>query len=122
MFPPVFEVCAANAGVQSALGTNPVRLFPAFDAPQYSDKPYAVWQVSGGSPENYINQAPDIDAWSVQFDVYSPTLSGARSAAQALRDAIEPNAHIVFWGGDLQDPDTKLYRYNFSVDWWYYRD
>jgi hypothetical protein len=121
MFPPVFQVCAANAGVQAALGNNPVRLFPAFDEQRFTDRPYAIFQITGGSPENYISNVPDIDSWSVQFDVYAPTLDGARGAAQALRDAIEPVAHISFWGGEIREPDTTLYRYLFTVDWWHSR-
>ena len=39
------------------------------------------------------------------------------SIAAALRDAIEPHAHITRWGGSSRDEKTKRYRYSFDVDW-----
>lgn len=118
MFPPIFQVCAANAAVKAALGTGPVRLYPFGEAPQGVQKPYAVWQTIGGLPENYINQRPDIDMFSLQLDVYGETAASVRSAAMALRDAIEPYAHIVRWGGESRDAETNSYRYSFDIDWW----
>ena len=40
------------------------------------------------------------------------------AVAEALRDAIEPNAHITSWRGDSRDTETKLYRYSFDLTWW----
>lgn len=118
-YPPIFAICSADAGVIALLGSGVnCRLYPFGEAPQNVSKPYAVWQVVTGTPENYLNQVPDVDAWGIQVDVYSPTVSGCRSAAEALRDAIEPHAHIVTWGGDDRDPDTNNYRLTFSIDWW----
>ena len=37
--------------------------------------------------------------------------------SRALRDAVEPVAHIVAWRGESRDVDTRLYRYSFDVDW-----
>jgi hypothetical protein len=116
MYPPIFTVCAANAGVQAALGTNPVRLYPFSEAPQGVTKAYAVWQIIGGGPGNYINQIPSFDEYTLQVDVYAATVTAGRAAAEALRDAIEPVAHIVRWGGESRDPETKNYRFSFDVD------
>ena len=118
MYPPIFSTVAADAAVQAELGTNPVRFYPFGEAPAGVSKPYAVWQVVTGFPENYLGQLPDIDSYSIQVDVYSETASGARQAALALRDAIEPVAHITAWRGESRDPDTKNYRFSFDVDWW----
>lgn len=117
MYPPIFAVASANAGVIAALGSNPVRLWPFHDAPQDRAKPYAVWQTIGGSPENCLGAVPDMDAYSIQVDVYATTASAARSAAQAIRDAVEPVAHIVAWRGESRDPDTRDYRYGFDIEW-----
>jgi len=117
MYPPIFAVCAADAGVTALLGASPTRLYPFGEAPQGVVYPYAVWQLVGGSPENYINQRPDIDSFTVQVDVYADTGTTARSIATALRDAIEPHAHIVRWGGESRDQDTNRYRSSFDVDW-----
>ncbi|WP_341706533.1 DUF3168 domain-containing protein [Halopseudomonas sp.] len=117
MFAPIFAVCAASAGVTAALGTAPVRLFPFGESPEGVGLPYAVWQTVSGSPENFINEVPDMDGFTLQVDVYGSTADSVRAAAEALRDAIEPHAHIVSWGGESREPTTRRYRFTFSVDW-----
>lgn len=117
MFPPIFEVCAAAPAVTALLGSAPCRLYPFGAAPQGVLYPYAVWQSIGGAPGNYINQAPDVDAFALQVDVYADTGTSARAVAKALRDAIEPRAHITSWRGESTDPETKRKKYSFDVDW-----
>lgn len=117
MFAPIFSICAASTAVKAELGASPVRLYPFGFAPQGVELPYAVWQQVGGAPENFIGGVPDIDLFAVQVDVYATTETEARDAAKALRDAIEPHAHITRWGGEWTDPDTLHKRYSFDVDW-----
>lgn len=121
MIPPIFAVCAASSDVNDQLGTDPLRLFQFGLAPQNVARPYAVWQIIGGAPENYITGVPDIDQYSIQVDVYATTATDARDAARALRDAIEPVAHIVGWRGEDREPETQLYRISFDVDWFVHR-
>lgn len=118
MFPPIFQVCAADSAVTAILGSSPVRFYPFGEAPQGVQLPYAVWQSIGGEPQNYINERPDIDRFAVQIDVYADAATPARAVAKALRDAIEPNAHITRWGGEWREPETKSYRISFDCDWW----
>lgn len=122
MYPPIFAVCAAEPAVQAALGTAPLRLYPFGEAPQGVALPYAVWQTVNGSPENYLGGRPDMDQFTLQVDVYGSGIDSVRNAASALRYAIEPVAHIVSYGGEGRDPDTKNYRYSFTVDWWVNRE
>ena len=117
MFPPIFSTCAAVGAVTVLFGTSPVRFWPFSSAPQDASMPYAVWQIIGGSPENYLGQVPDIDRFSLQVDVYATTGSAAQSAAAALRDAIEPHAHITAWRGGDRDAVTKTFRVSFDVEW-----
>lgn len=117
MFAPIFATCAADTAVKAVLGSAPVRLYPFGTAPQGVTLPYAVWQTIGGTPENYIGDLPDLDSYSLQVDVYATTETDARNAAKALRDAIEPHAHITRWGGEWTDPDTLNKRYSFDVEW-----
>lgn len=119
MTAPIFTVCSADTGVQSLLEDTSgiLRLFLFGDAPQGEQAPYAVWQVVYGSPENYISGVPDIDSYGIQIDVYASEASVARDVAKALRDAIEPHAHIVGWNGESRDPSTRRYRVTFTVDW-----
>ena len=118
MFPPIFSVCSADPAVTALLGTSPTRLYLFGEAGQGTALPYATWQGIGGSPENYINNLPDIDSYALQVDVWASTASSARAVAQALRNAIEPNAHITSWRGESRDTETKLYRYSFDLTWW----
>ncbi|GAB3099692.1 DUF3168 domain-containing protein [Aestuariicella hydrocarbonica] len=117
MYPPIFAICSVDAGVQAQLGSDQCRLYPFGLAPQGVTKPYAVWQQVSGGPENYINQRPDMDLFSIQVDCWATSADEARAVAQALRDAIEPHAHITAWYGDRRDPETKNYSYAFAVDW-----
>jgi len=80
--------------------------------------PYAVWQSPYGTPENYLNQLPDIDNVAAQIDVYAQTLDSARLAARAIRDAVEPYGHVVSYNGEEKDGPTGLYRFGFTVEFW----
>lgn len=117
MFPPIFQVCAASDAIKAVLGVSPTRLYPFGEAPQGVALPYAVWQTVAGTPENYLGTRPDADSYTLQVDVYGSSADSVRNAAQALRDAIEPHAHIVGWRGESRDPQTKNYRFSFDVDW-----
>ena len=114
---PIFAVCAADAGVRALLGVTPHRLYPFGEAPEGVAKPYAVWQLVTGSPENYLAGRPDIDGFTLQVDIYAITASSARAVADAISHAIELQAYVVRWGGETKDPATKLYRSSFDIDW-----
>ncbi|KAB0504699.1 DUF3168 domain-containing protein [Pseudomonas moorei] len=113
---PIFAVCAADAGIQALLGVIP-RLYPFGEAPEGVTKPYAVWQLVTGSPENYLAGRPDLDGFTLQVDVYAATASSARAVADAISHAIELKAYVVRWGGETKDTPTKLYRSSFDIDW-----
>ncbi|HFS0752972.1 TPA: DUF3168 domain-containing protein [Pseudomonas aeruginosa] len=117
MYPPIFTVAAADPGVTSLIGSNPVRLYPFGEAPQGVVYPYAAWQSFGGLPENYLGTLPDADSYTTQIDVYADTVASARAVAKALRDAIEPMAYVTSWRGESRDTETKKYRFSFDVDW-----
>lgn len=101
--------------MKAVLGTTP-RLYLFGEAPPNVPKPYAVWQQVFGSPENYLGQAPDVDSYGVQVDVYGTTAAACRGVAMALRDALEGAAHVTAWNGESRDPDTRDYRYTFTVE------
>lgn len=117
MMPPIFPIVAASVAVQSVLGTAPVRFYPFGAAPQDVVLPYAVWQVVGGEPENYLGNLPDVDSFTLQIDVYADEIDIATTATTALRDAIEPHAHITLWLGTTRDPATGRWRTTFRLDW-----
>lgn len=119
MIPPIFPVCAASPAVTALLGTLPTRLYPfGLVDGKPPPRPYVVWQHISGLPENFINQRPDMDLFTLQVDVYADTPDQALATARALRDAIETHAHITRWGGQGTDPVTKFKTYSFDVDWY----
>lgn len=117
MYPQIFELASAAAPVRSVLGNVP-RLYPFGEAPQGVTLPYAVWQLTSGSPENYLGNLPDTDNFECQVDVYASTVDAARGVARALRDAFEGSAHITSWNGEGREADTRVYRYGFTVEFW----
>lgn len=124
MTPPIFATVNVPA-VQALLktGNGPLRFYAWGQAPQGVSYPYAVWRYAAGAPENYLGDRPDIDSQTLQVDVYAADVPGQRSEmtrriAEALRDALEPVAHITSWRGESRDPDTKAYNFTFDVDFW----
>lgn len=118
MSPPIFAVCAASPAVTALLGAGTTRLYPFGEAAQGVERPYAVWQIiPGGGPANTLGDRPDVDRYTLQVDVYARTVSDASAVTVALRDAIEPHAHIVRWGAQDTDPDTGDRHIGFDVSW-----
>ena len=115
MYPPLYDLCEASSGVQTIFGAAP-RIYPAGDADANTTKPYAVQQTVSGSPDNYLAGAPDVDSFLVQVDVYGDTVESVTDGAEAIRDALEPAAYITRWGGVTREPNTRLYRYSFDVE------
>lgn len=116
---PAVNVPAVQAYLKS--GNGPLRFYMFGQAPQNVQLPYAVWQSVGGFPENYINQVPDIDNYTIQIDVYASPSQGSqmvRDVAEAIRDAIEDKCHIISWRGESRDTDTQNYRFSFDCDWY----
>jgi hypothetical protein len=114
---PIFEICAAAPAVTALLGVQPTRLFPFGDAPETTAKPYAVWQLITGSPENFLAGRPDLDGYTLQVDVYAVSAASARAVTKAISEAVELKAYVTRWGGETRDSETKLYRSSFDIDW-----
>ncbi len=123
MFPPVFAVATSSSEVLSLLGYNPTRLYLFGEATQQTAKPYAVWQLVSGSPENYLACPPDLDRMTTQIDVYATTVSSARNVARALRDAFEGerNCYVVGLRGESKEATTGYFRISFDLEWHVYR-
>lgn len=121
MFPPVFELCTNNANVKKILGEKPTRLFLFSLAPANVPRPYAVWQNISGEPENYLKGSPDTDYFDVQITVYADTVQSVRETVKALANALEQDAHITRWGSEERDSETKLYSFDFDVNFITYR-
>lgn len=111
----IYDAVKDNAGVKARFGDD-VRVYPFAEAPERPEKPYAVFQLVGGSPENYLSGSPDLDYATVQVDVYADDSTTAIAGVEALRDALEIGAYITGWGPEGRDPETKDYRTSFTVE------
>jgi hypothetical protein len=88
-------------------------------APQNEVRPYAVWQVVYGNPDNSLSCVPKEDLYGVQFDCYAKTASDAREVAEVLRDAYEASYNpVTAWNGEDWEPATGLWRVSFIVEFW----
>ena len=118
MTPPIVQACSQSAAVTALLGHGAdMRLYSFGLAPDGVAKPYAVWQLVSGEPENYLAGRPDTDGFTLQVDVYGATGPVVRQVRDAIRDAIELQAYVTRWGCEARDPTTKNFRTSFDVDW-----
>ena len=117
MLPPVFATLKASSAVRTIVGTSPARIYRHGAAPQNVDRPYITWQLVSGVPENQLSGTPTVDRMTVQVDCWHQTDKGVEDMAEAVRDAIEPYAHMTATLVDLRETETKLYRMSLEFDW-----
>lgn len=120
MIPPVFQIIAASAECRTLLGTNPVRCYLFGEAPQGTPPTYAVYQMVTSVPANYLGQLPDVDDARIQVDVYATSQSVVRETAKAIRDAIEPYAHMLNAADRGRDAQTR--NYGFMLEFEFFTD
>lgn len=119
MTPDVFNIAKQSSEVLALLGSNPTRFYPFGKAPQNEMRPYAVWQVVYGNPDNSLSCIPKEDMTGVQVDAYAKTATDARDVAAALRDAFEAGFnHVVGYNGEFWEQATGLYRVSFTAEFW----
>lgn len=120
MYPPVFAIASANSGVTAVLGSAPeTRLWPFGYAKQNQTRPYAVWQLVYGNPDNSLSCIPSEDLFGVQVDCYAKTVTDSRAVAAALQSAFEETYnHVTAYNGEDWEQSTGLYRVSFTVEFW----
>lgn len=118
MFPPIKTLLQADSTVVGYLGTNRIRVYPFAESPQDGPYPYAVWQVITAAPENTLSCTPDIDAVSVQIDVYSKDHEEALAVSEAIRDVLELDAHMTGYGNTERMPTTRAFRISMDFQFW----
>lgn len=87
------------------------------NAPQDVAKPYVVYRVGYGGPENYLSDLPDVNSYGLFVEVYGGDWPEVREVVNAIISAVEPFAHVTNWVDDSYNPTTKLYKFVFIVDW-----
>lgn len=118
MNPKLFEILNNNVQVKLNLGANPLRIYPWGRAPQDVRKPYAVYAVYSGTPENYLGNLPDIDNKGTQINIYAEDHLELEGCFIAIRNALEPHAHMTNFSSPDREPNTDLYTARMEFDFW----
>ncbi len=125
MLPAVFPLLSAAGPVTAIIGTNPVRAYKHGQAPQNVIAPYVTYASISTVPQNALDEAPRVDAFSMQVDCWSVNTgtgsAGIETLAKAVRNAIEPVAHMVSGPTDSFDAETGRYRITMTFDFWTHR-
>ena len=116
MFPLVYSTLSGSIAVTSIIGSAP-RAYRMGEAPQDVVKPYVTWSTISGTPENQLSGLPSVDRMQVQIDCWHTTDAGAEALAIAVRDAVEPIAHMTSMPAIGRETDTRLYRVSMQFDW-----
>ena len=123
MTPAIFSMVAAASPCTAILGSPPNMRFFAFgEAVQNTALPYAVWQLITGVPANFLGQLPDTDDARIQVDVYASQQLVARALSVAIRDAIEPHAHMLNYAQRPRDATTRNYGFLMDFEFFTPRD
>lgn len=118
MISNLFEILYADTTCRTVFGYPTMRVFPWGRAPDKVQKPYAVYTTINGTPENYLDTTPDIDNIGTQVNIYADTSSSLASAFNAIREAVEPYAHMTNFATPDLDADTNLYSARMEFDFW----
>jgi len=116
--PSLFEILNANATVKALMGSAPLRIYPWDRAPENAKVPYAVYAVYNGNPENYLGQVPDIDNAGTQVEIYAGNGASCQACYIAIRNAVEPFAHMTSFSTPALDVDTDYYSARLEFDFW----
>lgn len=118
MNPDLFPILNQSAAVRLLLGSNPLRVYPFGRAPEGVRRPYAVYSVYNANPENYLDKVPDIDNKGTQITIYDTVAQKVEGCFAAIRDALEPHAHMTNFSSVQQDADTNDYSCIMEFDFW----
>lgn len=123
MIVPVFTLLNVPA-VTSIVGSNAIWQ-DVLPQAYGSKRAYITWSIVGGAPENYLDGVPGMDSGRVQIDCWVGEEVSNNTGAKvcqnlmlAVRNAIEPSAHMVGTPLSTYEPDTKLYRYLLDFQFW----
>jgi hypothetical protein len=117
MLPPIFALLKAAPAVTNIVGANPTKVYHR-RAPQGTAAPYVVWFVVNDTPENNLSDPPPTDRVTLQVDAFTVANGNVDALADAVRDAIEPLAHMTGRPIDQREDDTNLDRIGMQFDWW----
>jgi len=113
MLPPVYQTLMASP--VGAMATGGIRRHNV--AGQSAKAPYITWFLLSSVPENQLSGLPPVDRATVQIDCWHRDDAGVEALATAVRDAVEPHAHLTSIPIDDWEPETRLFRIGLQFDW-----
>ena len=116
MIPVLFTILNSSSSVKALLGSDPLRVFPWGEAPPAVTRPYATYAVFSGNPQNTLGDVPEVDIDGTQINVWGDTGTSTDAAARAIRDALEPHAHMISYESASRDKETGRYNSLMSFD------
>lgn len=117
MIPPIFGLLSTWPALAPLVGAgNAARVYPFGKAPVEVLRPYVTWMVIGGDAENTMADAPPLDRFVIQIDVWADTITSANTVARAVRDAIETTGYVVAYNPSDDDEATGRYRLSFDAE------
>lgn len=119
MLPLIYTWLSASAPVVALVGD---RIYRHGHSPAQGDRPYLVWMLVAGVPDNNLSDLPPSDRMTVQVDCWHPTDNGVEALATAVRNALEPRGHMTAIPVDTRDMgETQLYRISLQFDFFVVR-
>ena len=118
MMPDIYSKLMASSAVTTLMGSPKPRIYPWSGVPQNAAKPYATYGVYNGNPQNFLDQAPDMDNKGTQIDIWADTAASASACFAAIRDVLEPIGHMLSFSGVNKDAETQLYNARMEFDFW----
>ena len=119
--PAVFPLLTAAAPVTALIGTTPTRAYRHGRAPQGVTAPYVTWNIAASTAQNTLTGVPSADLFNVRMDCWSDDDAQVEALATAVRDAIEPSAHMLGIVANDRDATTNRYRISMTFDFWLLR-
>jgi hypothetical protein len=101
VFPPIYRLVAADAACKAVLGDPPRCYFG--QAKEGASRPYLVWHMVGGNPENLLDETPPHDHVAGQVDIVADDhRSAKRTRARRQRYVIQPR------GSEHRDGSSRV--------------
>lgn len=120
LYAPVYKTLQDSPAVVDLVAS---RVYRHGAAPQDVARPYVTWFVPASGIENQLSGLPATERQTIQIDCWAESDKQVNTLALAVRNAIEPFAHLTGIPLDGRDLSaTKLYRIALQFDWWHPRE
>lgn len=113
-YPTVYALLNV-AGVNAQVGS---RIYGFGEAPQSPTYPYITWEIISGVPNNYTGQAPVVDRYRVEVNIWTRDQQAALDTGSAVQAALDASGHQQIQIGPSVDPETQSYRLQFDYSFW----